>query len=111
MKNVKNFNNENKYDFNNDNNIKNKYIEEFWKKVKFLDISNKNKHLSSNIKSEGLELQKIYLFNIIILSECIDIITVPAYGVAVSFILSEDFRNSLVYNTVEYYYLNLINII
>ena len=71
MKNVKNFNNENKYDFifraNNDNNIKNKYIEEFWGKVKFLDISNKSKHFSSK-KSEGLELQKINLFNIIILS-------------------------------------------
>lgn len=77
---VKNFNNENKYDFifltTDDNKIKNKFITEFGEKVKFLDISNKDKYLSSNKTSEGLELQKIYLFNIIILSECIDIITV-----------------------------------
>ena len=99
---VKNFNNENKYDFifltTDDNKIKDNFIKEFGEKVKFLDLTNKKNYFSSNKISEGLELQKIYLFNILILSECIDIISVPTYETVATFILSKGFRNSLVYN-------------
>ena len=103
---AKKFNNQNKYDFifltTEDNTIKDKFIEEFGEKLKFLDKSNKNQYFNSNKISGGLENAKIYLFNIIILSKCIDIISVPTYQAATAFILSEGFRNSLVYNFVEH---------
>ena len=102
IKDAKNFNKENKYDFifltTEDNTIKDKFIKEFGDKLKFLDITNKGKGFTQNKKYEGLELQKIYLFNIIILSKCIDIISIPTYQTAAVFILSEGFRKSLIYN-------------
>ena len=110
---VNKFNKENKYDFiflaTEDKKIKEKFIEEFGKKVKFLEIPNKieynyngEEYFSSNKNTQGLEFQKIYFFNIIILSKCIDIISARTYGAAAAFLFSEGFRNSYVYYLGEY---------
>ena len=111
---AKKMNNENNYDFiflvTEDNIIREKFHNEFGKKIKFLKMPknieynyNGTKYFSSNKNAQGIEYQKIYLFNIIILSQCIDVISARTYGAAAAFILSEKgFRNSLVYNLSEY---------
>ena len=110
---VNKFNNENKYDFifltTEDNKIKDKFVQEFGEKLKILENPNKieynykgNEYFSSNKNAQGLEFQKIYLFNIIILSKCLDIISARTYGAAAAFIFSEGFRNAYVYYLGEY---------
>ena len=111
---AKKMNNENNYDFiflaTEDNIIKEKFKNEFGEKIKFLEMPrnieynyNGTEYYSSKKNAQGIGFQKIYLFNIIILSQCIDVISARTYGAAAAFILSEKgFRNSLVYNLSEY---------
>ena len=108
IKDIKKMNNNNNYDWyflsTEDEIIKNKLINEFGYKLKFL----KNKKIKYNYKSKkflymdkningNLNYMKIYLFNIIILSKCIDIISARTSGSMGIFILSNGFRNTKVY--------------
>ena len=85
--------------------IRNKFIKEFYKKIKFnkykknINYNYKSKKLlgyNKNIKG-NIEYMKIYLINIIILSKCIDIITVRTSGTVGVFIISNGFRNTKIY--------------
>ena len=104
----KKFDNDNKYDFIflviEDELISEKFKKEFGNKLKFLEPPNKidynyegNEYFNSYKNAQGLEFQKIYFFNIMILSNCIGIISAHSYGAA-AFILGGDFRNKLVYD-------------
>ena len=105
---------QNNYDYiflaTEDNIIRNKFIKKFNDKLKYLlpdkkieydykekDYLTKNKDVSGNI-----QFQKTYLLSMIILSKCTDIITSRTNGAAGAFILSEGFRNELVYYLGEY---------
>ena len=110
---VNKFDKENNYDYiflaTEDNEIKNKFKNEFEKKLKYIEFEkqveynySQKEYFSSNKNAQGLEFQKIYLFNVIILSKCIDIISARTHGAAVAFILSEGFRKKLVYDLGEY---------
>ena len=106
----------NKYDFiflaTEDNIIRNKFIKIFKEKVKYLlpDITieynyNNGNYLTSNPNISGnIKFQKIYVLSILILSKCIDIISSRTNGAASAFILSEGFRNELVYYLGDYHY-------
>lgn len=88
-----------------DNIIRNKFINEFDNKIKYLlpnkiinyDYKNK-KYISKNknIKGNLINL-KIYLINIIILSKCKDIIVSRTNGALGAYILTEGFRKTKVY--------------
>ena len=104
----------NKYDYiflaTEDNIIRNKFIKKFNEKLKYLlpekkieydykeeDYLTKHKDVAGN-----MQFQKTYLLSMIILSKCTDIITSRTSGAAGAFILSEGFRNELVYYLGEY---------
>ena len=106
---IKKMDKKNKYDFiflaTEDNIIRNKFIKEFKNKVKYL-LPNKiieynytiGNYLTLNPNVSGnMEFQKIYALSILILSKCIDIISSRTSGAASAFIISEGFRNDLVY--------------
>lgn len=85
--------------------IRNKFINNFGQKLKFILPKNiikydyKKKYLLSynnNIKG-NLENIKIYLISILILSNCIDIIASRTNGAVAAFIFSKGFRNSKIY--------------
>ena len=110
---VNKFDKENNYDYiflaTEDNEIKNKFKNEFEKKLKYIEFEkqveynySQKEFFSSNKNAQGIDFQKIYLFNVIILSKCIDIISARTHGAAVAFILSEGFRKNLVYDLGEY---------
>ena len=85
--------------------IRKKFIKKFKNKLKYLKPKqnieydyNAKKLLSLNKNIKGnLINMKIYLFNIIILSKCIDIIVSRTSGAVGAFILSEGFRNDKIY--------------
>ncbi len=104
-----------KYDFifftTEDEIIKKKFIPHFKDKLKLLNpkvkiqynytgksIINLNKDIYGNI-----EFFKNYVLNIIILSKCLDIVAARCSGTAGIFVLSEGFRNVIVYNNGTYY--------
>ena len=58
-----------------------------------------NKNINGNFN-----LMKDYLINIIILSNCIDIICGRANGSVLAFIITKGFRNVLAYNLGKYKY-------
>ena len=103
----------NKYDFiflvTEDNKIRNKFLEAFKTKLKFIELNNTivynyegKEFLSNNKNVQNFEYQKNYLINIIILSRCIDIVSARTYGSAAAVILSNGFRNSFFYNLGQY---------
>ena len=86
--------------------MKARIISEFKDKVKYL---NANKTINYDYKGNqfftlnkdvvgDLEYAKNYLMNIYILSKCTDIIMTRGSGGAGIIILTEGFRNSLIYN-------------
>ena len=110
---VKKFDSDNKYKFiflaTEDYLIKEKFKNEFGNRLKFLEPPNKieynyqgKEYFNSNKNAQGLEFQKFYFFNIMILSNCIDIISTRTDGEAEAFILAGDFRNKLIYDLGEY---------
>ena len=110
---INKYDKENKYDYifltTEDNLIRDKFKSEFGKKLKYIEFGinvkynyNGIEYFLENKNAQGLEYQKIYLYNIIILSRCIDIISARTHGAAVAFILSEGFRNNLVYDLGEF---------
>ena len=107
---VKHMDEQYNYDFiffaTEDELIKEKFIPEFRTKLKLLnpnvkvkyDYSNKYKiNLNKNING-NLDYIKNYLLNIIILSNCLDIVTSRCSGAAGIFILTKGFRNIKIYN-------------
>lgn len=105
---IKKMDKANKYDYfflsTEDDIIREKFIYEFKNKLRFfkakksIKYNYKNKkYLSYNIIGK-INFTKIYLINIIILSQCIDIITARTCGSEGLFILSNGFRHTKVYN-------------
>lgn len=101
----------NKYDYffiaTEDDLIRNKFIDEFGKKLKFIKqniIKYNKKYFLSHCKTfkGNINNMKIYLINIIILSKCIDIITSRTSGSIGAFIFSNGFRNTKIYFLGEY---------
>jgi hypothetical protein len=115
IKDAKKKDRDNKYDYiflaTEDNNIRKKFIKQFGSKINYLLPDRKieynyeeGDYLTSNKDVNGnMEFEKIYLLSMIILSKCIDIISARTSGAAGAFILSEGFRNDLVYYIGEYY--------
>lgn len=89
-----------------DNIIREKFINEFKNKLKYINYKNNfkydfksKKYLSYNDNIKGnLDFFKIYLINILVLSKCIDIITSRTNGAVAAFILTEGFRNKIIYD-------------
>ena len=111
---IKKMNETYNYDFiflaTEDELIKDKFIKVFKNKLKYIYIKNKIEYdykkkkfiaLCKNIKG-NIENMKIYLFNIIILSTCIDVIVSRTSGAIGVFVLSEGFRNAKVYYLGNY---------
>ena len=111
---VDKFNEANNYDYyflvTEDNIIRNKFINKYKNKLKYLklketfnyDYNNKeelayNKNINGNIK-----LMKSYLINIIILSKCIDVICGRTNGSVLAFIITKGFRNIKAYDFGKY---------
>ena len=107
---IKNMTSKNHYDWiffaSEDERMKARIISEFKDKVKYL---NANKTINYDYKGNqfftlnkdvvgDLEYAKNYLMNIYILSKCTDIIMTRGSGGAGIIILTEGFRNSLIYN-------------
>ena len=107
---VKKMDIKNNYDWifisSEDERIKERYINKFKDKIKHL---NPNKVINYNYKQPtiitynkvvkgNLDYARNYLLNIIILSKCTDLVTVRCSGAAGVFILTEGFRNTLIYN-------------
>ena len=107
-------NKKNKYDFiflgTEDNKIRNLFIKIFGKKLKYLIPKDKivynydtGNYLTYNKNVFGnMNFSKTYLLSVIILSKCIDIISSRTSGAAGVFIISNGFRNKLVYYLGEY---------
>ena len=111
---IKNMTSKNCYDWiffaSEDERIKARIISEFKDKVKYL---NPNKKINYDYQGKefitlnkdvvgDLEYAKNYLMNIYILSKCTDIIMTRGSGAAGIIILTEGFRNSLIYNLGKY---------
>ena len=104
----------NNYDYifltTEDDIIRQKFINNFNKKIKFykykhnINYNYKTKlKLAYNKSIKGnIEFMKIYLINIIIFSKCIDIITARTSGAAGAFIITNGFRNNKIYFLGEY---------
>ena len=103
-----------KYDYiffaTEDEIIKKQFVEIFGNKLKLLNpkvIINYNYNntyminLNENIYG-NLEYIKNYILNTIILSKCLDIITPRCSGAAGIFILTNGFRNTIIYNIGQY---------
>ena len=111
---IKEMDKKNNYDLffmtTEDDIIRQKFINEFGKKLKYIKYNkkinynyiNKN-YISFNENIIGnIEYSKIYLINIIILSKSTDIICARTGGAIGTFILTNGFRNSKVYNLGVY---------
>ena len=91
-----------------DVNIREKLIQEFGSKLKFLkpkqDIEYDYKQFLYKNKSlyKNIDLNKVYLISIYILSKCIDIISARTGGALILFIMSDGFRNKKVYYLGRY---------
>ena len=101
------------YDFiflaTEDNKIRNTFIKKFGDILKYLIPKKKvyysagDGFLTYNRNVFGnMDFLKTYLYSIIILSKCVDIISSRTSGAAGAFILSKGYRNQLVYYLGEY---------
>lgn len=121
IKDIRKMDKTNKYDYfflsTEDDIIREKFINEFKNKLKYLKAyksinykyKNKN-YLSYNKKISGkINFMKIYLINIIILSQCTDIITARTCGSKGIFVLTNGFRNIKVYNLGYYKVIYILN--
>ena len=100
---VKEFDKKYKYDYiylaTEDNTVKKKFMPEFVNKVKFLEPENKK---FNNRIEQNLDDLKNYIFTIIILSKCLDLIACRCSGTAAVYVLTEGFRHAKVYNLGSY---------
>ena len=100
---VKNFDLKYNYDFiffaSEDELIKKKFIPEFKDKLKILNPDDDRYMIKFRDKQyEHLNYVKNYLFNILILSKCLDLISSASSGAVGIIILTKGFRHFLIYN-------------
>ena len=102
---------QNKYDYiflgTEDDEIRNAFIKKFGKKLKYLVPKDKLVYNSGYLTYSknvfgNMDFSKTYLLSIVILSKCIDIISSRTSGAAGVFIISNGFRNKLVYYLGDY---------
>ena len=102
---------QNKYDYiflgTEDDEIRNAFIKKFGKKLKYLVPKDKLVYDSGYLTYSknvfgNMDFSKTYLLSIVILSKCIDIISSRTSGAAGVFIISNGFRNKLVYYLGDY---------
>ena len=102
---------QNKYDYiflgTEDDEIRSAFIKKFGKKLKYLVPKDKLVYNSGYLTYSknvfgNMDFSKTYLLSIVILSKCIDIISSRTSGAAGVFIISNGFRNKLVYYLGEY---------
>ena len=102
---------QNKYDYiflgTEDDEIRNAFIKKFGKKIKYLVPKDKLVYNSGYLTYSknvfgNMDFSKTYLLSIVILSKCIDIISSRTSGAAGVFIISNGFRNKLVYYLGDY---------
>ena len=102
---------QNKYDYiflgTEDDEIRNAFIKKFGKKLKYLVPKDKLVYNSGYLTYSknvfgNMDFSKTYLLSIVILSKCIDIISSRTSRAAGVFIISNGFRNKLVYYLGEY---------
>ena len=104
-----------KYDFiffsTEDELLKSKFVPEFGNKLKLLNpkeklqynYNNQKEYVTMNDKIYGnLDYMMNYVYNIIILSKCLDIIAARCSGTAGIFILGKGFRHKKIYNLGDY---------
>ena len=109
---VKKMDLKNKYDWiffaSEDEIIKQRFIKEFKKKIKYLNPKKKINYTNYDffVNNKGVcgsaDYSKNYVMNIYILSKCTDIVMTRGSGGAGIILLTEGFRNSLIYNLGEY---------
>ena len=99
-----------KYDYifftTEDENIRNKFIKNFSNKLKQIEPKtkirynySKKEYIGFNKDVKGnIELNKIYLLNVFILSKCLDFLTARCNGATAVFLLTKGFRHSKIYN-------------
>jgi hypothetical protein len=114
IKDVKLFDKKNKYDWifltTEDNIIRQKFINAVGSKVKYFLNKRKilynyatKKFLAYNIDlKSNIEFNKKYLLNIIIISNCLDLVAANTSGTVGVFVLTKGFRNYKVYNLGKY---------
>ena len=88
-----------------DNNIRNKFIQEFGDKLKMIQIKNieyNGGYLSDYRNVQGIEFQNLYLLSMLIISKCLYVILTRFSGAMGAYIFSEGFRESLVYFLGDY---------
>ena len=102
---------QNKYDYiflgTEDDEIRNAFIKKFGEILKYLVPKDKLVYNSGYLTYSknvfgNMDFSKTYLLSIVILSKCIDIISSRTSGAAGVFIISNGFRNKLVYYLGEY---------
>ena len=102
---------QNKYDYiflgTEDDEIRNAFIKKLGKKLKYLVPKDKLVYNSGYLTYSknvfgNMDFSKTYLLSIVILSKCIDIISSRTSGAAGVFIISNGFRNKLVYYLGDY---------
>lgn len=111
---IKKWTKKNNYDWifmtTEDDLIRNKFILEIGKKLKYIKSKSninynyknrKNLAFNNNIKG-NINFIKIYLINIIIISKCLDVICSRTAGSVGAFIFSKGFRNIKVYYLGRY---------
>ena len=114
IKDVKEMDDKYKYDYifftTEDERFRKKFTNSFPKKIKQLrpkiridyDYSKKN-YINNNSNIQGNEeFIKIYLLNVIILSECLDLITARCSAAIGSFVLTTGYRHLKIYELGEY---------
>ena len=114
IKDTKEMDKKNKYNYifitTEDDEIRNQFILEIGKKLKYLISKKKIQYnytnsdylaLNKNVKG-NINYVKIYLLNILIISKCLDVICSRTASSVGAFILSNGFRNNKVYYLVIY---------
>lgn len=114
MQDIREMDNKNNYKYyflsTEDDIIRNKFIEKFKNKLKYLkykkdlkyNYKNKNLLINDNKIVGDLEFVKIYLLNMIILSKCIDLLAARTNGSMGVMIFTEGFRNAKIYDLGKY---------
>ena len=91
--------------------IKEKFIKEFEGKIKYYNSNIKFNYVNNGTSDYfvyqkeicgNLEYAKNYVINIYILSKCLDIVATRGSGGAGIYILTNGFRNSIIYNLGDY---------
>ena len=102
IKDVKIYDEKYKYDFifftTEDENIKKKFVPEFKDKIKLVNPYDSHMINFENKNYQHLNYVKNYLFSVVILSNCLDIISSKCDGAVGVIFMTKGFRNSLIYN-------------